>query len=139
MCDKSLCGYKTGCIAVRGGKVLAKVWNETLAGETFCQNGVCVRETESLRSGKNIERVCSIHAEAALVGLAAAKGVPLIGCDVYVTTYPCLICSRLLVKARIGRLFYMSDYMGGNEAGRLFEAAGILVEQIPEKEVWNQR
>lgn len=138
LCDRSLCRYKTGCIAVKGGKVLFEGWNETLPGEIYCQNGQCIREIENLSGGKDIDKVCSIHAEASVVAQAASKGVALKGAEIYVTTFPCLICSRLLAKAKIGKLFYMSDYMGGNHGRSFFEAVNIPVVQVDEKAVWKE-
>lgn len=138
LCDRSKCGYKTGCVAIKNGKVLFKAWNESLSGEIFCQSGSCVREKENLKNGKNIDRVCSIHAEASIVAQAAQKGVSLAGCDLYATTFPCLICSRLLSKTKIGRLFYMSDYLGENLGRRLLKSNGVKIIQILEKDVWSE-
>ena len=138
LCDKSKCGYKIGCIAVKDGKVLVQAFNESLPGESYCQNGACYREQHGFRGGKELEKVCAIHAEASIVAQAAAKGVRLLGCDVYVTTFPCLICARLLCKANVGRIFYMSDYMGGNDCMDLFDSNGVGVTQILENEVWQE-
>lgn len=136
LCDRSFCGYKTGCVAVLGGKVLFEGWNETLPGEIYCQNGFCIRQAENLAGGKDLDKVCSIHAEASVVAQAASKGVSLKGSDIYATTFPCLICSRLLAKTGIGRLFYMSSYMGGNKGKAFFDAVNISVIEITESEVW---
>ena len=56
MCDFSSCGYKTGCIAVKNNKIIAKSFNETLTGEIYCQDGFCYREKHNLRGGKDIEK-----------------------------------------------------------------------------------
>lgn len=135
LCDKSFCGYKTGCVLVKGDIVI-EGWNETLPGEVYCQSGKCIREMENLSGGHDIDKVCSIHAEASVVAQAAEKGISIFGADVYVTTFPCLICSRLLAKARIGRLFYMSSYMGGNKGNSFFDAIKIPVVKIEESVVW---
>jgi dCMP deaminase len=136
LCDRSHCGYKTGCVAVLGGKVLFDGWNETLPGEVYCQHGKCIRELEALSGGRDIDKVCSIHAEASVVAQAASQGVSLKGVDIYVTTFPCLICSRLLAKTGIGRLFYMSSYMGGDQGSSFFQAADIPVIKVKEEDVW---
>lgn len=135
LCDKSLCGYKTGCVAVVGDRVI-EGWNETLPGEVYCQNGECTRKKLGLRGGQDIHKVCSIHAEASVVAQAARDGISLKGADIYVTTFPCIICARLLTKTEVARVFYMSDYAGTNEGLGLLIGAGITVLQIPEREVW---
>lgn len=136
LCDKSTCGYKTGCVIVKGGVTVVEGWNATLPGEIYCQNGECVREREKLHGGKEIDKVCSIHAEAYAVGECANKGISIAGADIYITTFPCVICARLLAKAGIGRLFYMSDYMGGKAGESLLINNGVKICQIKEEKVW---
>jgi len=136
MCDFSSCGYKTGCVAVKDGGIIAKAFNKTLNGEIFCQNGECYREKHQLYGGREIEKVCSIHAEAYLIAQAASQGLVLKGADLYVTTFPCLICTRSIVAAGFGRVFYMSDY-GGNEALPILNANNIAIRHLPEGAVWS--
>ena len=136
LCDKSKCGYKTGCVIVKNGKVIAEGWNATLPGEVYCQNGQCVREKENLRGGKEIDKVCSIHAEAYAVAECARKGTSVMGADVYVTTFPCIVCCRLLAKSGVARVYYMSEYTGGRVGEPLLLENGVKVEKIEETEIW---
>lgn len=52
----------------------------------------------------------SIHAEAAIVASAALTGTSLESADLYVTTFPCQRCARLVAKAGIERVFYVEGY-----------------------------
>ena len=137
MCDLSSCGYKTGCIAVKNDRIVGKSFNETLPGEIYCRDGVCYREKHNLRGGKDIEKVCSIHAESNLIASAASCGVSLKGADLYVTTFPCLICTRAVVKVGFKRVFYMNNY-GSNEGLPLFKASSVAVKQLLESNVWTK-
>ena len=136
MCDKSKCGYKTGCVIVKNGKIVAEGWNATLPGEIYCQNGQCIREKENLRGGKDIDKVCSIHAEAYAIAECAKKGISVVGTQIYVTTFPCIICCRLLAKAGVARVYYMSEYTGGRVGEPLLVKNGVKVCKVEEKEVW---
>ncbi|MBN1162419.1 hypothetical protein JXA34_01605 [Patescibacteria group bacterium] len=136
LCNNSKCGFKTGCIAVKDDKILIEGWNETLPGEIYCQNGVCIREKENLSGGKDIEKVCAIHAEASVVAQAASAGIPLKDCVIYVTLFPCIICSRLLSKVKIAELYYMNAYPGNNLGESFFKASNIPITQIKEKDIW---
>ena len=107
LCDRSRCLYKTGCLAVHNGEVILEAFNETLSGEKYCQDGECIRKKLGLKNGNDIGKVCTIHAEANLIAQAAARGISLRGVDIYVSTFPCYVCAKSLVKAEIGRLFYM--------------------------------
>ena len=135
LCDKSQCLYRVGCVAVRDGEAVMEAFNETLPGEKYCQEGECIRKKLSLTGGAEIDKVCTIHAEVNLIPKAAARGITLEGVDIYLTTFPCYICSKSLVQAKIGRLFYMSNY-ANNDGLRFFDAANIPVEQIKEDVVW---
>jgi deoxycytidylate deaminase len=138
LADRASCGYKVGALVVKKGRVILEAWNETLPGEKYCQDGRgCIREKRKYRGGQRIEIVCSLHAEASLVAQAAARGLALRGAEIYVTTFPWYICAKLLAKTRIGKLYFMSDY-GKNDGRRFFRVAGIEVEKILEKKVWER-
>ncbi len=140
LCDNSLCFHKVGCIVVRDGTKILTSFNETLPGEIYCQKGVCDRRERELTAGRCPEITCSIHAEASVVGQAAAKGISLKGTEIYVTTFPCPACARLLVKASISKLYYMTDYINdGNASLSLFKSNNIEVIKIAGEEVWGDK
>ena len=91
-----------GCVIVRGGAVVARAHNRTIA-----------------------DRDPTAHAEMlALRAAASALGTErLADCDVHVTLEPCAMCAGALSFARIRRLYYgAADPKGGAvESGvRLF-------------------
>ena len=93
-----------GCVVARGGKVIARARNRTLA-----------------------DRDPTAHAEMlAIRAAAAALGTErLTDCDVYVTLEPCAMCAGALSFARIRRLYYgAADPKGGAvDSGVRFFAA----------------
>lgn len=80
-------------------------------------------------SGEHIEMATSIHAEAFVVAQAAQKGISLQGASLYVTTFPCPVCARLLAKTGISKIFYSEGYslLHGQE---ILEHAGIELIQV---------
>ncbi len=60
--------------------------------------------------GMAIEVSTAAHAEEIVIARAAATGVSLEGADLYVTTFPCPYCARLIAYAGIKRLFYKDGY-----------------------------
>lgn len=138
LCDKSTClQLKVGCVVAQNGEILLQGFNETLSGEKYCQNGTCTRREMKLTGGAHPEITCSIHAEASVIAQAASQGISVQKADFYVTTFPCFTCARLLVKSKIGKLFYMMDYINdGNSSKTLLDAANIPVEKIDGKTVW---
>jgi dCMP deaminase len=62
------------------------------------------------RRGVRIDLSTAIHAEALLVARAARAGVALAGCDIYVSTFPCPGCARLVAEAGFRRCFFAGPY-----------------------------
>ena len=57
-----------------------------------------------------IEFSRSIHAEMDAILSAAREGRSTVGCDLYVTTYPCHSCARHLVAAGIRNVYFVEPY-----------------------------
>lgn len=93
-----------GCVIVRGGEVIARAGNRTLA-----------------------DKDPTAHAELIAIRDAAAKlgSERLIDCDLYVTLEPCTMCAAAMSFARIRRLYFgAADPKGGAvEHGVRFFAA----------------
>ena len=52
----------------------------------------------------------SVHAELTAITDAARRGVPVAGCTLYTTTFPCHHCARHIVAAGIRRVVYIEPY-----------------------------
>lgn len=57
-----------------------------------------------------IEYIRAVHAEMAAIADAARRGIPVQGCTLFVTTFPCHHCARHIVAAGINRVVYVSPY-----------------------------
>ena len=68
----------------------------------------------------------ALHAEAAIIAAAARRGVSLAGADLYVTTFPCPACARLIAEAGLRRCFFAGPYSVLDGEGVL-RAAGVEV------------
>ncbi len=74
--------------------------------------------------GENPEVYTSIHAEASIIARAAKNGISLDGASLYVTTFPCPNCARLILEAGIKKVYYKEGY-SVIDARNLFKTAGI--------------
>ncbi|MGZ8388764.1 MAG: nucleoside deaminase [Rhodoplanes sp.] len=82
-----------GCVVVRGGEVIARAGNRTLAGKDPTAHA----------------EMLAIRAAALAIGSERLGG-----CDLYVTLEPCAMCAAALSFARIRRLYYgAADPKGG--------------------------
>lgn len=85
----------------------------------------------NFHKGDHIELSTAIHAEAGLIAQAAAKGVSLTGCDLYVTTFPCPPCAKLVAHSGIARIFFAEGYAMIEGDSLLREHGVKLVRVVP--------
>lgn len=50
------------------------------------------------------------HAEAAAIADAARRGVSIVGCTLFTTTYPCHLCAKEIVTAGLNRVVFLEPY-----------------------------
>ena len=79
--------------------------------------------------GVHLELSTATHAEAALIAGAARDGEATAGASIYVTTFPCPPCAKLIAGAGIERLYYRDGYavLDGVD---VLEAAGVEIVQV---------
>ena len=68
------------------------------------------KELRKTRIGGLLEFSRAVHAEMDALLSAARKGASLIGCRLFVTTYPCHYCARHIVAAGIDEVQYIEPY-----------------------------
>lgn len=64
----------------------------------------------SFHKGENIDLSTAIHAEAALISKAAKDGISLKDSEIYVTTFPCPACAKLVACSGISKLYFTDGY-----------------------------
>jgi dCMP deaminase len=113
---------QVGAIAVRGDELLGSAWNEHYPTEYAPYEDGDPRDGFS--RGVRPDLSTALHAEASIIAAAARDGVPLRGADLYVTTFPCPACARLIARAGFGRCYFAGPYsvLDGEDVLR---AAGI--------------
>ena len=100
---RATCDRKhVGAVIVRGKHIVSTGYNGSIIGGAHCDDvghlmvdGHCVR---------------TVHAEMNALVQAASVGVAVEGATLYVTAYPCHLCAKLLVNAKIARVVYDESY-----------------------------
>ncbi|MDR3559647.1 MAG: deaminase [Candidatus Pacebacteria bacterium] len=77
-------------------------------------------------AGENHHLSNSIHAEASLIGKAAKDGISLNNTNLYVTTFPCPTCAKLVAEAGIKKVYYQSGY-SLSDAEDILKNAGVEI------------
>ena len=78
----------------------------------------------------NDQEQSTVHAEQNAISDAARRGVSLSGSTAYITHYPCIVCSKLLVAAGIDQIKYHFDYNNSSMVKEIFEENRIECIQL---------
>ena len=113
---------QVGAVAARGERVLAVAWNHHWTSEYAPYIDGDPRD--SFSRGVRGDLSTAIHAEASIVAQAAREGFSLSGADLFVTTFPCPACARLVAEAGFLRCYFAGPYsvLDGDDVLR---AAGV--------------
>jgi dCMP deaminase len=89
---------QVGCLLVNDNRIISQGYNGFLPG---CPHDSILRD--------NHEQA-TVHAEQNAICDCAKRGVSTHNCTVYITHYPCIICTRLLLASGISQIKYIEDY-----------------------------
>ena len=89
---------QVGCVLVKNNRIISQGYNGFLPG---AQHKSIVR---------NNHEQATVHAEQNAICDCAKRGVSCEGATAYITHYPCIICTRLLLASGIKKIKYIEDY-----------------------------
>lgn len=89
---------KVGCLLVENNRIVSQGYNGFLPG---CPHVSIVRDDHEQ---------ATLHAEQNAICDCSKRGVSCAGSIAYITHYPCIICTRLLLASGIKSIKYISDY-----------------------------
>jgi dCMP deaminase len=107
-----------GCLFVKDNRIISMGYNGFLAG---CEHKSIIRD--------NHEQA-TLHAEQNALCDCAKRGVSTEGCIVYITHYPCIICTRLLLAAGITEINYIEDYRNDELVIHFCNQKNVKINQI---------
>ncbi len=117
-----------GSVAVIDGKIIASACNHGLP--TNFDTALYGDPRSQFNAGESIEICSCIHSESSIVAQAAKdKNISLEGADIYVSTFPCPICAKLLSETGIKRVFYKEGYSKG-EGKEVLQSSGIKLIKV---------
>ncbi len=107
-----------GCLLVKENRIISQGYNGFLAG---CQHKSIVRD--------NHEQA-TLHAEQNAICDCAQRGVSCSGATAYITHYPCIICTRLLLASDIKEIKYINDYKNDELVEYFCNEKGVKIKKI---------
>lgn len=117
--ERSPCSrLKVGCLLVKDNRIVSQGYNGFLPG---CPHESIVRD--------NHEQA-TLHAEQNALMDCAKRGVSCEGCTAYITHYPCIICTRLLLAGGIKKIKYVNDYKNDDLVQKFTDQCNVVVEKL---------
>ncbi|MBQ7456374.1 MAG: cytidine/deoxycytidylate deaminase family protein [Desulfovibrio sp.] len=109
--ERSTCRRRqVGALAVWDNRIIATGYNGIPKGLPHCLEIGCLREEMHIPSGQRHEMCRGIHAEQNVIIQAATSGISLLGTDLYCTTFPCVLCCKMLINCGIKTIYYAEAY-----------------------------
>ena len=109
---------KVGCLLVKDNRIISQGYNGFLPG------------AEHKSIVRNNHEQAIVHAEQNAIVDCAKRGVSCIGAVAFITHYPCLICTRLLLAAGISEIYYIHDYKNDELVDVLSKQKGVSIIKI---------
>ena len=120
---------RVGATIVKKKQILATGYNGAPRGIRHCAEVGCLRERLKVPSGQRHELCRGLHAEQNAIIQAAVHGISIEGAVLYSTTFPCIVCAKMLINAGISCIYYAQGYPD-EYSGKILEEAGIAVEHL---------
>ncbi|MFZ5775856.1 MAG: deoxycytidylate deaminase [Thermodesulfobacteriota bacterium] len=121
---------KVGAILVRDKRIVATGYNGAPAKVSHCLDVGCLREQQGIPSGERHELCRGLHAEQNAIIQAALHGFSIEGSTLYCTNMPCSICSKMLINARIEKIYYKEGYPDTLSSLLMAEAEIPLIQLV---------
>ena len=109
---------QVGCLLVNENRIVSQGYNGFLPG---CPHESIVRD--------NHEQA-TLHAEQNALMDCAKRGVSCNGCTAYITHFPCIICTRLLLAGGVKKIKYVNDYKNDDLVKKFTEQCNVCVEKL---------
>ena len=124
---------KVGAVITVDNQIITTGYNGAPKGLHHCVDaGGCLRKINKIESGTRQEVCRAAHAEQNAIISAAVRGVSIKGGTLYLNTYPCSICTRMIINAEIKRIVYDSDY-NDPLSKEMLDESGIEVLRLKRK------
>ena len=109
---------QVGCVLVKDKRIISQGYNGFLPGAAHKS---VVR---------NNHEQATVHAEQNAICDCAKRGVSCQGATAYITHYPCIICTRLLLASGIKEIKYLEDYKNDELVKTFTNELNVKVEKL---------
>jgi len=109
-------GNRVGAVLVVDRRIVSTGYNGTPENMPNCSEGGCLRcrERSSFPSGTGYDLCICVHAEQNALLAAARFGISVEGATLYSTMRPCFGCTKELLQAKVGSVYYLHGWAHPN-------------------------
>ena len=122
---------KVGAVIVKDKHILSTGYNGSPKGTRHCEELGCIRVQLNIPSGTRHELCRGVHAEQNAVVQAAYFGISVKDATIYTTTFPCSMCTKILINSGIVEVIYKTGY-ADNLSKELLDETKVKVRMFPE-------
>ena len=109
---------QVGCLLVKDNRIISQGYNGFLPN---CPHTSVV---------KNNHEQATVHAEQNSICDCAKRGVSSNDCIAYITHYPCIICTRLLLASGIKEIKYINDYNNDENVLKFSSLTNVKINKL---------
>jgi dCMP deaminase len=116
-----------GALAAVSGVVILKEHNRHVPSEHMPY--IFGDPRDFVKAGERSELSTALHGEQSLIARAACEGISLKGTSIYVTTFPCPVCAKLIAYSGISKLFFASGH-ANLDGESVLRSQGVEIIQV---------
>ena len=109
---------QVGCLLVFNNRIISQGYNGHLPG--------CPHESIE----ENGHEIATIHAEQNALIDCCKRGISTDNSTAYITHYPCINCTKLLLAAGINKIYYIDDYKNDMHVKNLCDIMNVQIIQL---------
>ena len=121
---------QVGAVLVKDKKIVISADNQNLPSDHTPYQVGGVRDL--FVAGERQDLANTIHAEQSIIAKAAKDGIFTKGLSLYVTTFPCPVCAKLIACSGIKNL-YFSEGGSNFDAKKVLDSAEVKIIHVPIK------
>lgn len=107
-----------GCVLVKDKRIISTGYNGFLSGAPH--NSIVVNNHEQ----------ATVHAEQNAISDCAKRGISCDNATAYITHYPCINCTKILIASGIKKVYYNMDYKNNEICKKLMDDSDIEVKKL---------
>jgi len=115
---------QVGAVVARDGEILLTGYNRQVPSPRMPYIEGDARSF--FKKGLNVELTTDMHAEARIISEAANKGISLNGADLYISTFPCPPCAKIVAYSGIKKCYFGSGY-AMLDGERILQSQGVEI------------